>query len=394
MTKNSLSEGMTVTPKNENAEKKALWLTGGYVEEPTFQVGSLLANVEEANEDEDFRIGVVTSVAALSRGKDKSNNPTKRYQRLLNEAVNNPEVIDKEYIQKTAGRPLEFVPVILYVYLRGGIYYLVDSKNIKDVVKLFMIGDPKALDYVIKAMKPEEFNNTLGRYGYLKDTDITVDVFKFYTNLRACINAGIPYEKIPYGSTIETDKDYANFVCFKINAPHFVFDQVYTHTAFSKLAVSERVTSEDDYYLPDDIIDRIYKHYKESTDEDLQNDGITTYIGKTLNKKLQDKNEDIPTDIKKDLILELVTIFLSELTHDEVVAYLEDLNYPKEIVNRWSYGLKFKTFFMAGWRNDPNAWNHFLVEREAYPELYKSWVQKETAKIAKAIRKLLTCVDE
>ena len=366
--------------------KEDIWVTGGYVVEPVFEVDGEIISVADANKNEKTREIVVTSLAALSRGKSKSNNPTKRYQHLLKEAVNNPEVIDAEHIKQTAGRPLEFVPVILYVYLRGGIYYLINPKNVKDVVMLFITDNSKALDYVIKAMRPEEFNNILGRYGYLKDTDISPDVFKFYTNLRACINADIPYENIPYGST-DTDSDYKGFRCFTIQAPHFVFDQIYTHQLFTKLAVSERVTSEDNYYLPDDILDRIYDLYNKMTDEELKEDGITTYFGKMFRK--YGGPEKIDREARLDLMLSLIESFLSELTHDEVVEYLEDLGYKREIVNRWSYGLKYKTFNMSAWKQDPYAWNHFLLEREAYPELYKSWVQKETSTIAKAIREII-----
>ena len=44
---------------------------------------------------------------------------------------------------------------------------------------------------------------------------------------------------------------------------------------------------------------------------------------------------------------------------------------------------------MTGWANDPEVWGHLLLEREAYEDYHISWVQKETADTAKAIRDII-----
>ena len=64
---------------------------------------------------------------------------------------------------------------------------------------------------------------------------------------------------------------------------------------------------------------------------------------------------------------------------------MKHLGYHKEIYNRWPNHLKYKTWIMGGYTNDPKAWGHFLLEREVFPDICKSWVQAETKITAEAI---------
>jgi len=359
--------------------------TGGYVVEPEFMLedlgfedGITSGDVKGffANVNETTRVNIVTQVAAITRGRDKSNNPIKRYKRLLAEAAPNPSVIytrpelgddavitkyakksrnllpyskqEKLSIEVTEGlkasRVLEFVPVVFKIRFESNkvILYLRDSSLI---------------------FRIEDFNNKLGRFGFIHDN-------KFYTNLRAVYNTGNGYDSIPYNTPDETKY----FKVFKIRAPHFVFDQIYTHTMLSKVAVSERVVDQDpgefEYYLPDDIVERV----KNKLHEDI----------KTFAKL---------SDNEKENLKEIIRVFTKFMSVDEVKEYLKCLGYKKEIYNRWSYGLKYKTWFMAGWIIDTAAWPHFLLEREAFPELHKSWVQKDTALVAKSIKDILTFLE-
>jgi len=352
--------------------------TGGYVARPKFELNDLGLNdgiVDgkimdiSSNINETARINVVTQVAAITRGKSKSNNPVKRYQKLLKEAAVNPTITahKKQLISdttmsrnflpldeqeslslvvnkdKNASRVLEFIPVRLK-YKMDGNSVILELRN------------------TTVAFSLEKFNNEIGRFSYLH-------LGYIYTNLRALINAGIKYNNIPYNLPDETKY----FRIIKLHAPHFVFDQIYTHTVLSKVAVSDRVVEDNDYglkfFLPDDIMERVMKK---------PHDAIKRYAKFSVN--MNDEEYDIQ---------EVIEIFITRMSTDEVINYLKDLGYKREIYNRWSYGLKYKTWFMAGWINDPMSWPHLLLEREAYPEVYKSWVQEDTAALAKGLSRLI-----
>ena len=349
--------------------KNFIWLTGGYVVSPIFNYKNKCIKPYEANNNEDLRQLVVTSIAAISRGKSKSNNPKKRYQMLLGEAVNNPLKIDKPGIKKVAGRPLEFIPVILDFEFMNNFVYIYEPDNYKQPIKI--------LDYLT-------FANNLQKFGYSET--LFLNYHRLYTNLRACLNTGISYNDIPYANE-EIQDEYKKYKVMVIQAPHFVFDQLYTHSVFSKIAVSERVTKENHYYLPDDFLDRIEDARKNWADYEIDSDYIVSAIGDEI-KVFKEKNTYDDAE-KRKLLESIIESFLLEFTHEEIIEYFKDFGYKQEIYNRWSYGMKYKTFIMGAWINDPKTWNHLLLEREAYPELYKSWVQKETSIIASNIKDVL-----
>jgi hypothetical protein len=85
----------------------------------------------------------------------------------------------------------------------------------------------------------------------------------------------------------------------------------------------------------------------------------------------------------------LVDFMLNTLTPEEGQSLLKAMGYKKEIYNRWPSHMKYKSWIIGGWLNNPYQWGHFLLEREAYPKLHNSWVQPQTAETAKAIRKLI-----
>jgi hypothetical protein len=88
---------------------------GGYVE---------FLDAREANKSEQNRIEWTTQLAAISRGKDKSANPTKRYASLMKEAEGgNPS------------RPFEFLPVVF-------------SKNKNEDSLKIVTGDKQALEII------------------------------------------------------------------------------------------------------------------------------------------------------------------------------------------------------------------------------------------------------
>ena len=344
-----------------------LWLDG-YVEIPMFNVSGKDINISEANSCEENRIEVVTQIAAITRGKDRSNNPKKRYEHLIREAVNNPKVLKKSFIHKQASRVLEFIPVVI----KGFPLEFLDKWKI-------YLGDREFY------ISTDNFNNYIGRFSYLVKNPKEGN-FKIYTNLRTLLNISeivgviLKPEDIPYN----TPEEVKNFKIVKIKAPHFVFDQLYTHTQLSKIAVSERVTCEDDYWLPTDILERSKSYIANISESGLEklliepdNEWLRAISSIALSKDAKEAKE-----IALRYMLERMSI-------KDTIKLFKELKYKQEIYNRWSYGLKYKTWYMAGWINDPFRWNHLVLEREGRPDLYKSWVQEATADVAKAIYKLL-----
>ena len=210
----------------------------GYVREISNKLGLEYA---EFNSSEDNRIRIATSIAAVSRGKDNANSPKKRYSSLLAEAAPNISINDIEKSNKTisnkAGRPIEYIPVILDARLskkvigdENEVFYLLSSTDIENFDEPIQV----SLDVFLNEIMP---------YSYLEGNIL-------YTNLRALVNAGIDYELIPYGEVY-------NYRAVEVKAPYFVFAQIRTHSRISQIALSERVVTEDEYWLPDDILVRI-----------------------------------------------------------------------------------------------------------------------------------------
>ena len=298
----------------------------GYVE---------LIDSSKANLNQEEREKFVTSIAAISRGKDKSVNPKKRFEHLLKEGA--PNLIEEaKEGRKLASRALEFCPVKL------------DANRITI---------PRLEDVPI-------YHNNFFRFCYITEDESVC------TNFRAVYNSGLFYE-VPFN----TEEEVKDFKVIKIKAPHFVFDQLYTHTMLSKIAVSERVVEETDYWLPTDIFDRMRRLIEKDWKGDIKlsvdyYDLCNTYYD----------NPDIE---------DLKNILFHNYSTNDVYNFLKELGYSKEIYQRFHYGLKYKVWFMAGWINDPMTWQHLCLQRSAFPELYKDWTQEQTRKVVEGIKQLL-----
>jgi len=311
----------------------------------------------EINASKENRINAVTSIAAISRGKDKSKNPEKRYQHLLKEAAPNYSFFDLleleekgDKLEKVAGRPLEFCPVIINGYniiseTEYGIPYAELRLSLKDKEVLHI--------------SHKDFNNTIGKFSYVEEN--IPDVWEIYTNARALLNAGIDESRIPFNRPTEL----INYFIIELKVPYFVFAQMRTHGLLSQVAVSERVTEEEDYWLPDDILKRVSE----------SNNPIRGLLQGVKDKKEAEER--------------LYQLFFNGLTVKGGKEILKALGYKKEIYNRYPSFLKYKTFIIGGWLNNPYQWGHFLLEREAFNELLSSWTQEQTKEAAKAIRKVI-----
>ena len=315
----------------------------------------LNVNYRNINSNEENRKLTVTSIAAISRGKDKSNNPDKRYQHLLKEAAPNISFYDLENmnydkIEHVAGRPLEYCPIVLGYKREFDMVYLIDLDN----------------NNIIDKIHELKFMNDIVKFSHMTYN-------KLYTNLRALYNAGIEYDKIPYN---KENEDY--FIC-EVKAPYFVFAQMRTHGLLSQVAVSERVVDSEELWLPEDIFDRIKK-----------NENALWYMIPKLPAMYNKENITFHLDLAiREKSLDKLIYVLKTLPIDIVQGILKDLGYKKEVYQRWYNHMLYKTWIIGGYLNNPYQWGHFLLEREAYDNLLKSWVQEQTKDTAKAIRRLI-----
>ena len=291
----------------------------------------------EANLSEENRIKFVTDLAAISRGKTSSNNPKKRYKALLEEAA-----------LKTPSRPLEFLPVVLNVQA----YYDNLLHTTLVIIKDFNLNE-------ITYYKYDEFHNHFGgSFGYLNSKGY------LFTNMRACINAGIPYEKIPY-ATNENIELYKNFKAIRAKVPMFVFNHLVTHTQLSKEARSERVVSlkGNDYWLPEDFGERLKEYTHLHSDKDIW-------------------------DLKEVQSRESLINILLNIGQIRVQEIFKELGYKKEIYQRAMLELRYKELVITGWYNNPKTWKHLFLERNATNE-WSNWTQKETQLAVKAIKQAI-----
>ena len=327
-----------------------IYVNGGFAKRLNDRLGF---PISEANASENNRIQTATAIAAISRGKDASNNPELRYKKLLKESADNATVwdlIDPYFTpDRLAGRPLEFIPVIIPFVIKQATY---DNQH-----NCILKG--KDNDIVLTL---DNLTNNIFPFSYIEYIAVSESAIGIlYTNMRALLNAGIKYENIPYNGNVE------NFEAVHVEAPYFTFAQIRTHSKISQVAVSDRVIKKHTYWLPDDIVERLeeFKH----------NDTVNVHID----------------DYLRDGIIELETFnnFLHNLSLNRGKQVFKDLGYKDEIVNRFPSFMSYKQWIMAGYVNDPKAWGHLLLEREAKPELHKSWVQKETRMLASALAKLI-----
>ena len=323
---------------------------GNEFEYVTDEVSSV--DIWQSNANEVNRKKWVTDLAAISRGKSQSNNPDKRYEQLLKEAAPNYCASDKD-CQGYPSRPLEFLPVVLLAEISGDEVVLRETG---------LIGD--GLKRVIATFSFQEWSNNLGKFGYLDNDG------HFYTNMRALIYAGIPYEKIPYNTPeeIKTGK----FFAVKLSVPMFVWAQLMTHTQISKESVSDRVAKMDmlHFWLPPDIREKMIG----AANKDIAAKKNVESARAVIDLFENGSNNDI-----REALLAL---------GQYEMQYLFNLaGYPKEISQRAIYYFRYKEFVMVGWGIDPHVWSHLFLERSATP-LWNNWTQEQTKETVLKIKEI------
>lgn len=314
--------------------------------------------IEEANLNEDNRIKFVTDLAAISRGKTESVNPSKRYQQLLKEAA-----------LGTASRPLEFLPIILKCSINEKGYITINNlnNNKKDLT----------VDY-------GTFINDIGRYSYIEHLE--KDNYLIYTNMRAIINSSyFVYEDIPY-MTEDTQDLYKKFKAIKLKIPMFIWSQwPMTHTKLSKESQSDRVTGQGDYWLPSDIEKRANETLRTIR---IRPEGSVFYID-TVAKLIDRYNNNEFEGRFKTFEEFFKSIMIHSVSQEEIQDFLNECDYKREIWSRAPYYFKYKEVIVTGWYNDPTTWKHSFIERNCEPELWKNWTQKETQQVLQKVKQII-----
>jgi len=359
-----------------------LWYTRGYVKTIEDKIG---CKYSEINTNMENRINTVTSIAAITRGKNKSKNPKKRIQGLLKEAaanicfyrleeLDNQKEVKEDFL--AAGRPLEYCPVVVKRIIAKDKVFI---KDIETGTNLAIMGY-------------RTYENKLSKFGFIQEIDGEELLF---TNARALVNIGIPFDLIPFNTNEELMKHY--FIV-EVKAPYFVFAQMRTHGLLSQVAVSERVLKEDEAWLPNDFIYRFLNYINKFNPDDLgqklkQNRLLSRLYN--LFTKAKELDQMLPINDKENIenliirnFKSLPNILANEFTIDEVQELLKELNYHQEIVNRWYNHMKFKTWIIGGWLNNPYQWGHFLLERGAY-DFHGAKTQQQTREVAEAIREII-----
>ena len=325
----------------ENAEN-------GYIED-------LSIGANESNRDQRSRIQFVTACSAVSRNKDESSNPTKRYEQLKEEAA-----------MRTASRPLEFIPIELYFR------HIVGSKGFVSV-ELDLSTDDEVRNVV---MDYHKFSNYITKFGFVEHVGNGQYLIK--TNLRALHNAGIKDTDIPYA------KLYKGFRVFKLEIPMFVFNHLVTHTMISKETRSERVTTLDEskYWIPEDFIEKLMGYEVEFKKVAVRLEGDEQLAARTITAMRELRNQysdskDYPSFIKTMLMQPA----------DAMSMVFKVLGYKKEIYQRSMLEMRYKTVIMGAWSHDL-TWKNLLLERGGM-SVWKNWVQPETKKVAEVLAKFL-----
>lgn len=300
--------------------------------------------ITHANLNEENRAIFVTELAAVSRGKSNANHPAARYQKLLKEAA--PQKINKDTYSSegSPSRPLEFLPIVF------GYHFKQDTHNIC----LFNLKTNQQIITIYFT----DFANYLAPFGYQANG-------KLYTNMRAAINAGIPYESIPYNEP----EDLVDFIALKANIPMFVWAQVpNTHTQISKEAQSDRVIEVTNYWLPEDFRERLYTYNGSGSFKQITFSSATRKLLSFADKQAMIKS------------------LVDDYSQTFVQLLFKELGYPLEIYSRAMYYFKYKEVVMTGWKTNPMVWDHLLIERSTKPEIWKNWTQDITKTFVEAIK--------
>lgn len=414
----------------------------GYVTDEVSRVPTELSNLTH-----EFREKFVTDLAAVSRGKDESKNPSARFKALLKEAAPNSKEEIVEGFEGCPSRPLEFLPIIaefkqLMDYQSKDLYWaMVDSWEFDEnyVADLDMhLAGPR--------FTQAEFFNKILRFSYSTSADWDDEAIIVYSNARTFLNAGFRYSELPTIGKISyrqygNHKDDLNIVMggekvsvYEINVDYDTVkhesNTVLLFDANKLLEAGYTVQQiSDDFRLNHCYVDNRYTKFKAiklkvpmfiwaqwpmthtQLSKESQSDRVAEGVGYWLPEDLVDKLDKCSIDetleddgllvprinIKKlkteypktEWIKGFTHCILSVWSQDEVQSILKMLGYKREIWSRAPYYFKYKECVVTGWYNDPTTWQHSFLERSVVPDSWKNWTQKETKEVLQAVKEII-----
>jgi len=339
--------------------------------------------VEQANLNEENRHKWVTDLAATAYKKTESKRPEKRYEHLLKEAA--PDNCMDE-CEAEPSRPLEMLPVVLTIDHKS--CTLLNTRSGKP----FHINEKLYNEYIVA-------------FSYIDFKNPVAGEEKVYSNMRACLKAGIPYDEIPYNTEEEIKK--GNFFAIRSYMPMFVWAQDKTHCRVPSVSSSGRYVVEDEYWIPEDIFDKIVSAHEAEKIIIVDPEVLNEQVAKIFKEQdMEASAEDIKTaalEMFDHMIYshdqyaipsyllgdqDGLIAFLLNWSQNKVTKFFKTLGYSLEIAERAMYYFKYKTMVRAAWGIDPRSWKHYLLERSAVPEKYKNKTQAQTAQEAAAIREI------
>lgn len=290
----------------------------GEIKDVSYREGKYNIPVELSNANEENRVLFIKALKDIVRSSvpGKITPPNLIYSGLSEEIC--PLEYDREN-KKTPSRLFEFIPVV--------IKFKYDLNN--ECVYL-NLRSPLNTPTGVK-MSLSLFNHMLLRFSYAYK--ITSKTYILRTNLRACINAGIPYRYIPYNDKDEL-KDYK---IMHVYAPYFILTKLMEHTLLSKeIKYEKSVNEKDDYWFPP-TLDEL----------DIEN--------------------------------------IMKFNQNEIKLFLKQLKFPKDIYQWGIQGWRKRDLLIGGWDQDL-TWQHLFLEKNARTDRYSNFTSKEISTVVKAMK--------
>lgn len=413
----------------------------GYVTDEVSRVPTELANLTQETREK-----FVTDLAAVSRGKDESKNPSGRFKALLKEAAPNSKEDIVDGFEGWASRPLEFAPVIVEFM------ELTDHNNesywtIVDETEQDKNYDPDYDMHLANVkLSKTDFYNKVVRFSYVEDCHWNPSGLLVYTNIRTLLNAGVKYEDIPFIHTItyyqygrNKDDLYIVIGGEKTSVYDISIDySVMEHDSRKPLVFKVKDLLKSGYTECDLIndfkeghcyVDNRYSKFKAlklkipmaiwaqwpmthtQLSKESQSDRVSEGNGYWLPEGIIEKINNTPEEeickinFSQEFIdLQAITssntpaaakiefilnTFLNGYPQECIQQILKAAGYKREIWSRAPYYFKYKECVVTGWYNDPTTWEHSFLERSVEPNSWKNWTQKETKEVLQAVRAII-----
>ena len=415
--------------------------TEGYVTDEVSTVPTMLANLTQETREK-----FVTDLAAVSRGKDESKNPSARFKALLKEAAPNSKEDIVDGFEGWASRPLEFAPAIVE-FMELTDHYNESYWTIVDATEQDKNYDPDYDMHLANVrLSKTDFYNKIVRFSYVEDCQWNPSGLLVYTNIRTLLNAGVKYDDIPFIHTItyhqygrNKDDLYIVIGGEKTSVYDISIDySVMEYDSRKPLVFKVKDLLKSGYTECDMIndfkeghcyVDDRYSKFKAiklkipmmvwaqwpmthtQLSKESQSDRVSEGNGYWLPEGIIEKINNTPDEEISKINFSQEFIDLQAITSSDTPAAAKIefilntflIGYPQECVQQilkaagckreiWSrapYYFKYKECVVTGWYNDPTTWEHSFLERSVEPNSWKNWTQKETKEVLQAVRTII-----